>query len=375
MRFSDILGNEQAVKQVRHLIDADRLPHALLLYGEPGVPKLALARVMAQYLHCPHRHDGEPCGVCPSCRQHETMNHTDTFYSFPYWRKDKNSEACCDDFIERWREFLADCPVVEDYQHWLELLKNENSQPEILVRESANILRKMSMSSFTSKYKVSIIWLPEKLRDDAANKLLKLIEEPYDDCKFILVSDNAQGILGTIYSRTQRIELRRLSAPIVAQYLAQHYGMEAQDALAVAAPADGNINMALHSMRQDSELHEFHQVFVELMRLAYMRNLGKLRNWAERVADMKREKSRRFLSYCSRQVRENYIYNLHHPELNYLTREEQQFSSRFAPYINEANVERMSEQFRLAAQHIAGNGNSKIILFDMAVRITILIKV
>ena len=244
-----------------------------------------------------------------------------------------------------------------------------------MVRESANILRKMSLSSFTSKYKVSIIWLPEKLREDAANKLLKLIEEPYDDCKFILVSDSAKDVLGTIYSRTQRIELRRLSTPTVAQYLAGHYGMEMQDALAVAAPGDGNINLALHSMQQDSELHEFHQAFVELMRLAYVRNLSKLRNWAEQVADMKREKSRRFLDYSARQVRENFIYNLHHPELNYLTREEQQFSTRFAPYINEANVERMYDQFRLAAEHIAGNGNAKIVLFDMAVRITILIKV
>ena len=233
----------------------------------------------------------------------------------------------------------------------------------------------MSMSSFTSKYKVGIIWLPEKLREDAANKLLKLIEEPYDDCKFILVSDNAKAILGTIYSRTQRIEMRRLGTQRVAQYLVDRYGIDTQDALAVAAPADGNVLQAIHSMQQDSEVHEFHQAFVELMRLAYMRNLGMLRNWAERVADMKREKSRRFLDYAARQVRENFIYNLHHPDLNYLTREEQQFSTRFAPFINEANVERMYEQFRLAAEQIAGNGNAKIILFDMAVRITILIKV
>jgi len=375
MRFSDILGNGQAVEQVRNLIDNDRLPHALLLHGEPGVPKLALARVMAQYLHCTNRHDGEPCGICPACRQHESFNHTDTFFTFPYWRKDKNEDANCDDFLAHWREFLNDCPVVEDYQHWLEILKNENSQPRILVNESANILRKMSLSSFTAKYKVGIIWLPEKLRDDAANKLLKLIEEPYDDCKFILVSDNAKDILGTIYSRTQRIELRRLSTDTVAQFLAGRYGIEMQDALALAAPADGNVVMAMHNMQQDSEVHEFHQCFVQLMRLAYMRDLGKLRNWADGVADMKREKSRRFLSYAARQVRENFVYNLHRPELNYLTREEQQFSTRFAPFINEANVEAMLQQFTLASQHIAGNGNARVILFDMAIRITILIKV
>ena len=375
MKFSDILGNEQAVDRVRQLIDSDRLPHALLLHGEPGVPKLALARVMAQYLHCTNRHDGEPCGKCPSCKQHESFNHTDTFYSFPYWRKDKNSEATCDDFLDHWREFLADNPIVEDYQHWLEVLKNENSQPSILVKESGNILRKMSMSSFTAKYKASIIWLPEKLEEKAANKLLKLIEEPYDDCKFILVSDNAKGILPTIFSRVQRVEMRRLGVQQVADFLAQQYGIDPQDALAVAAPSDGNVIQAIHSLQEGNEGQEFHQYFVELMRLAYMRNLGKLKTWSERVAEMKREKSRRFLAYAARQVRENFVYNLRHPELNYLTREEQQFSTRFAPYINENNVEQMYEQFRLAAEHIAGNGNAKIALFDMAVRITILIKV
>lgn len=375
MKFSDLLGNSQAVDRVRALIDNARLPHALLLHGEPGVPKLALARVMAQYLHCTDRHDGEPCGHCPACRQHESFNHTDTFYSFPYWRKDKASESDCDEYLPLWREFLTSNPIVEDYQVWLEILKNENSQPHILVKESANIMRKMSMSAFTSRYKVSIIWLPEKLEEKAANKLLKLIEEPFDDCKFILVSDNAKEILPTIFSRTQRIELRRLGTQQVADYLMQQYALDPQDALAVAAPADGNVNQAIHSLQQDSEVHEFHQCFAELMRTAYVRNLGKLKVWAEGVADMKREKSRRFLQYAARQVRENFIYNLQHPELNYLTREEQQFSTRFAPYINEANVERMCEQFTLADGHIAGNGNAKLILFDMAVRITILIKV
>lgn len=375
MRFTDIIGNEQAVNHVRLLIDNDRLPHALLLHGEPGVPKLALARVMAQYLHCTQRHDGEPCGECPSCRQHQSHNHTDTFFSFPYWRRDKNSDAVCDDFLPQWREFLDDCALVEDYQHWLELLKNDNSQPQILVKESAAIMHKMSLSSFTSRYKVAIIWLPEKLREDAANKLLKLIEEPYDDCRFILVSDNAKAILPTVFSRVQRIELRRPATERIAAYLMQRYGLQHQDALAVAAPVDGNVLLAEHSLQHDSENHEFHACFVELMRMAYARNLGRLRQWADNVADMKREKSRRFLAYAARQVRENFVYNLHQPQLNYLTVEEQQFSTRFAPFINEANVERMHEQFTVAATHIAGNANARIVLFDMAVRITILIKV
>ena len=375
MRFSDTLGNRQAVDQVRRLIDSGRLPHALLLHGQAGVPKLALARAAAQYLHCSNRHDGEPCGVCPACRQHQSNNNTDTFFSFPYMKRDSNKDYVCDDFMQEWNTFLDDCPVVEDYRHWLTVLRNDNSQPQIFVPESSSIVRKMSLKAYTTRYKVLIMWLPEKMLDEAANKLLKLIEEPYDDCKFILVSDNSSEILPTIFSRTQRLELKRPSAQVIADYLMRTYGLNAQDAMAIAGPADGNVTLAEQTLDSDSENKEFHQRFVELMRLAYMRDLTKLKTWSERIADYKREKSRRFLNYAARQVRENFIYNLHQPALNYLTREEEAFSTRFAPYINTANVERMFAEFNRAETDIAGNVNARIVLFDLAVRITILIKV
>lgn len=372
MRFSEIVGNQKAVDQVRRLIDTGRLPHALLLHGQPGVPKLALARAMAQYLHCTNRHDGDACGVCPNCRQHQSHNSTDTSYSFPYLKRD--NESICDDFIDQWNEFLDTCPLVEDYQQWLAILHNENAQPQIFIKESSAIVRKMSVTSMTGNVKVHIMWLPEKMRDDTANKLLKIIEEPYDDCRFIFVSDFAQDILPTIFSRVQRIELKPLSSQEIADYLVAQHHIDPQDAIAVAGPSDGNIVMAENALEQSNENREFHERFVELMRLAYMRDLANLKLWAETVAEMKREKTRRFLTYCSRQVRENFFYNLHTPGLTFLTRDEEAFSTRFAPFINEANVERMNNEFNRAEADIKGNGNGKIVLFDLAITITILIK-
>jgi DNA polymerase-3 subunit delta' len=372
MKFSEVIGNEQAIGQIRRMIDTDRLPHALLLYGEQGVPKLALALAAAQYMHCRNHVDGDSCGVCPMCRQHQTFNQVDTHYSFPF--TDRKGAGCVsDDYIDEWREFIRDYPV-EDYQAWLSLLKNENKQPQIYVRESDNIIRKMTLSAYTSKYKVLVMWLPEKLNEDAANKLLKLIEEPYDDCKFILVSENEKGILGTILSRCQRIELRKPSTDMVAQYLCDRYGMDMQDALALASPADGNVTLAERMVQTGSEFHEFRERFIELMRLSYQRDLAKLKGWSEVVADMKREKTRRFLDYAVRQVRENFIYNLHNPALNYLTREEEAFSTRFSPFINERNVEGITAELQRAGTDIAGNGNAKLILFDLTIHLSMLIR-
>ena len=128
-------------------------------------------------------------------------------------------------------------------------------------------------------------------------------------------------------------------------------------------------------MELDSETKQFHQDFMQLMRMAYIRNLKELKVWSEHIADYKREKARRFLNYASRMVRENFIYNLHHPELSYQTAEEKTFSIKFAPYINEYNVEKLINEFDTAEKDIKMNGNIKLVLFDMAIKITILIKV
>lgn len=357
---------------MRTMIDSGRMPHALLLHGQPGVPKLALARAAAQYLDCTQRENGDSCGRCPSCLQHQSLNHADTFYSYPIVKKGENPVS--EDFSAEWKDFLNQCSLVEDYELWLSMLGNTNAQPIIYKTESDSIVRKMSMSAYSAKYKVLIMWLPEKMNQECANKLLKIIEEPNDDTRFILVSDNAHAILPTIFSRLQRVELFRPATQAIAAYLGEKYSVDTATAMALAAPADGNVLQAERNMQLDSETKEFHSYFMSLMRWAYSRDLASLKGWSEDVADFKREKSRRFLAYCSRMVRENFIFNLHEPQLNYLTSDEAKFSERFAPFINENNVEAMLQTFTDASTDIQGNANAKIVLFDTALKITILIK-
>jgi DNA polymerase III subunit delta' len=368
VKFSDVIGNESAKSRIKRFVDNNKIPHALLISGAPGIPKLAMAQATAQYIHCTNRTGGDSCGVCPSCIQHQTFNHADTFYSFPVVKT-----STSDDYIEQWRKFMAE-GVVENYEHWLTLLENDNAQPIIYAKESDAIIHKMSMMSYSSKFKVLIMWLPEKMNDECANKLLKMIEEPYADSIFILVSENSKALLPTIRSRCQEIELKKLTTDEIAGYLQNKYSIDPQEALALAAPVDGNIAEAEECMTLNSENKQFFKDFTQLMRMAYSRDMKGLKEWSEAVVLYKREKLRRFIKYACRMVRENFVYNLHTRGLNYLNKEEEQFSTRFAPFINENNVMQMIEELDKADSDIAGNANGKIVMFDFAIKVTILIK-
>lgn len=353
------------------MIDNDRMPHALLLEGPAGTGKFTLARATAQYLHCTRRHDGEPCGECPSCLQHQSFNHIDTIYSFPVLKS--AGGAVSDDFMKLWKDFLGESPYM-DFGLWQRMLGNPNGQPVIYVDESQDIIRKLSFTSHGSACKVVIMWLPEKVNVQCANKLLKLIEEPLPGVKFIFVSDNPAGILPTIYSRLQRIDIKRLGDAETGKYLENRYGLDPVDAMAVAHLAEGSILDADRILGEGREQHDHLELFQKLMRLAYQRKIALLKKWSQDVAALGREESAQFCSYCQRQTRENFIANLQIGSLNYLTREELAFSRNFSPFINERNVEQLSSVFDKAKEDILANGNGKIIFFDVAVKVILLLK-
>ena len=373
MKFSDIPAHETAKERIRAMVDADRIPHALLLEGPTGIGKFALARATAQYIHCENRRNGDSCGECPSCLQHASFNHIDTHFVFPIAKKKSGSPSFCDDFIEEWRNFLTDNPYM-DFQQWMTYLDSPKTQPLIYVDESDALIHKLSFTSHSSKYKIALLWLPERLHPSAANKLLKQIEEPFGDTLFIMVSNNSKEILPTIYSRVQRIELKRLSDEVIAQQLTSGYAIDQADAMAMAHLAEGDMIRAKNLLNQSSENHHFLQLFMALMRLAYQRHVKELKEWAANIAALNRETELRFLEYCMRLIRENFIMNLHIPTLNYMTKDEAAFGANFSRFINERNVLKITEELNNAAIDIAGNGNAKIVLFDMAVRMIILLK-
>lgn len=362
MKFADITGHDKAKRQLRQLIESDRIPHALLLSGPAGTGKLALARAFAQNVHCMHRTpDGDSCGECPACRQHQSHNHADTYFVFPVLKRD--GMAYSDEYISKWRQFLDEHKYA-GFGDWLTLLDAGNSQPTIYADEATEIIRKLSLSGYSSRYKIMIIWLPERLQEAAANKLLKIIEEPWEDTKFILVSNEPQNILPTIFSRTQRINLKPLSLAEMAQVVAAERGLEAEDAMKTAMLAEGNLNTALALTAAGSEHDEFRDLFQETMRLAYKRDIRALKDLSDRLASEGREKLRRMLAYFSRQVRENFICNFRLPQLNAMTDEEARFSRNFSPFINHLNAPALLESFDKASADIGRNANAKMVLLD-----------
>ncbi len=373
MKFSEILSHEGAKKKIRSFVDNERIPHAILIEGQPGIGKFALARAFAQYIHCENRQNGDSCGVCPSCIQHQTFNHIDTHFIFPIIKKGSGKSVVSDDYIDEWKDFLTQNPYM-DFDKWLQALDNVNAQPHIFVDESVDIIRKLNFTAHKAKYKVVLLWLPERMKIECANKLLKLIEEPHSDTIFIMVSNNSKQILSTIYSRVQRIELLRFGDEIIANYLVEKYAIDYNNALSIAHLAEGNINQAERELLFTKETSNFFSLFVELMRLAYQRKIYDLKRWSNDVALLGREQSIQFLNYCQRLIRENFVYNLNKKELNYLNTQEAQFSVNFARFITEKNVQKLIEVLNKAQIDISGNANAKIVFFDISVKIILLLK-
>lgn len=371
MKFSDIAGHEETKARLREMADADRIPHALLLEGPSGAGKFMLARAFAQYIHCENRREGDSCGVCPACVQHQNFCHIDTVYSFPVVKKSGRT-ALSDDYRDQFREFITESPYM-DFDQWVTKLDNVNAQPQIYVEEGAELLRRLTYMTRRSKFKVVLLWLPERLKEETANKLLKLVEEPYADTKFIMVSNNPRQILPTIYSRTQRIAVRRYSDEELEQVLAGQ-GMDAAEAADMARIADGSVTQAWKIAHVSAERRKYFDLFAELMRKAYARKVLELRSWSKAVAEMGREPEMQFIDYCCRLIRESFIMHLHVDQLLTLSKAEREFVQRFFPFINEKNVVDMIELFDRSRRDIAGNGNAKIIFFDLAVRVIMLIR-
>lgn len=373
MKFSDIPGHEDVKQRLRQMVDSGRLPHAIVLEGPPGIGKMMLARAMAQYIHCQRRHDGDSCGKCPQCHQHEAHNNLDTFYSFPVVKRGSGKTSLSKDFMPEFTQFIDEHPLM-DMDQWLARLENVNAQPAMYVEEGEELTRAMSLTAQVSEHKVVVMWLPERMQEATANKLLKLVEEPFPDTVFIMTSDHPQRILPTIYSRVQRVPVRRFTTDELTQILIKNYGLASTEAAEAARLGEGSILGALKVSQGAADNAQALGAFQEVMRDAFTRNLSHMKAWAANQASLGREGAVAWLRYAQHLVRENYLLSLQQPSLQRLTATEKEWSQRFSPYVNERNVEAIMALFDEAITDIQGNANGKIVFFDTALRLAMLIK-
>ena len=380
MQFSKVIGQRESISRLLQLVEEQRVPHALLFTGPAGCGKLALALAFASYL-LGERHNGHSL----LSNEAATLNaeamlakwqHPDLHFSYPVIRPKGTSSdrhITSDDFASEWRTLISKSPYFTMNQ-WMNAMSAENQQAAIYEAESDALTHDLNMKSALGGYKVSLIWLPERMNATCANKLLKLLEEPPQQTIFLLVSEAPELLLETIRGRVQRFDVHRISTPDIEQALCSQRGIDPDLAQRVAHAAAGNWLTATEELRSDSENRQFFDLFVSLMRQAYMRDVRGLKAWGEETAALGREKQRRMLVYFLYLVRENFMSNFKQPELNYMTQEEEKFSHKFGRFINERNVVEMAELLQHTHRDIGQNANAKIQLFNLALNMTILLR-
>ena len=372
MKFSEVIGQAEVKQHLLQMVHEDKLPHALMFCGPQGAGKLPLALAFAQYLLCENPSQEESCQQCSSCRMLEQWSHPDLHFSFPVCKKKSTDHPVSDDFLPEWREQLS-TSVYFDTENWLNDIKAENQQIVHYVYESDSLQKKLALKANQGGRKVIVLWLPERMNIEMANKLLKLIEEPPQKTHFLLVSEEPDMVLSTIQSRVQRINVPALKEEEISHALQYNLSLPPDEANVMAHVAQGSYTEALKRIEAGNEEQLFFELFKQLMRQSYMRKIKELRHWADTVSELGRERQKRLLVFYQRQIRENFIFNVHRHDLNYETTEENDFSINFARFINEKNVIKIMDELSDAQRDIEQNVNPRMVFFDFALKMIVLL--
>ena len=367
MRWSEVIGQKEVQERLMQMVSEDRLPHALMLCGPQGAGKMAIAMAFA----CRLLDDGR----ASSKAMLEKLEHPDLHFTYPTIKLPSMSadhKPISEDFAKEWHELVMDGPYFTMDQ-WMQAMGGENQQAIITAGESDHLVRKLSLKSSQGGYKISLVWLPERMNIECANKLLKLIEEPPQQTVFIMVCEEPDKLLETIRSRVQRIDVKKIDDASIERALVERRGVSDDAAHRIARLANGNWLKALEELQVGSENEQFLDLFISLMRLAYQRKIKDLRKWSEVMAGFGREKQKRWLAYFLKMIRENFMYNFHQEELTYMTQKEEDFARNFARFVNEANVMPINDLANKAIRDIGQNANGKIVFFDFCLQMIVLL--
>lgn len=373
MQFSDIIGQDHVKQLLARQLEEDRVPHAQLFCGPEGSGKLPMALAMATALLCRNRSSIAPCGTCNDCKMMEHFAHPDLHFVMPSTKAKEQETGLSLKYLSDFRAQLNE-NVWFSNMEWLQRIGLEKKNPLIYESQCDDLVQEISLvAQKPGGYKVVIIWQADRMNADFANKLLKTLEEPTPRTVIILTTDKPELLLDTIKSRCQTIVFPPLQQGALEEMLIQHNGLSAADARMVAHASQGSYTRALSHICADHENSEFFDIFVETMRLCYMRKVKELNEMAENLSRWNRPKAIRYLQYCQHLVRENFIYNLGISELNYQSQKEAAFSKNFARFINERNVEDITRELSDAERDIERNISARMVFFDLHLKLIVLI--
>ncbi len=373
MQFKEVIGNSEIKKALIHEAHSDRVSHAQMLLGPEGAGKLNLAIAFAQFLLCDDPSENDSCGKCPHCLKMNNLVHPDLHFVFPVVASKTNKIGSSKDRLNEWNVFVQKRKYF-NLRQWQESLDEMGKKASISVEESRQILKRLSLKSYSGKYKIMIIWLPEKMNTQAANKLLKLLEEPPEKTLFFLISDNAESILATILSRTQIIRVPSVNTTEINDFLVKEYHIDSDAANSAASLSQGNVAEAIEIIQGAKSQQIFFNLFVKMMRAAYTANPLELMEISDEAAALDKENQKNFIKYGLHIFRESIILNYMKGELVNLRAEERSFLEKFARFINNQNISELIEEFNTAFYHLERNANPKILFADVLIKLTKLIK-
>lgn len=375
MLFKEILGLSHIKNHLTSSADAGRIPHAQLFVGPEGCGTLPMALAYAQYILCGNRDKENDTGDHGCNLKFNSLSHPDVHFVFPVSNSDKvKSHAISDNYLEEWRKFVREQPYGNLFD-WYRSIGIDNKQGQIGVDEAQDMVKKLSFKSYEGGYKVMIIWMADKMNTPTANKLLKMIEEPPHKTLLILIAEDEGQIIETIRSRCQILHFPPVAEEAIVRALEER-GMAREDALRISQEANGNFNKALDFMNNDSEDLVFGKWFVQWVRTAFKAKGNKeaihdLISWSESVAKTGRETQKKFLDYCISVMRQALLINYNVGELAFMRLQVEGFQlQKFAPFVHGNNILSIVQELEDASYHIERNGNSKLILMDLSIKLT-----
>jgi DNA polymerase-3 subunit delta' len=368
--FKDIIGQHEAKAKLLSMFADNRIPHALMLTGPDGSGNLLAAFAFIQYVFCTQKKDTDSCGTCPSCLKISKLSHPDLHIVFPIAKS--SDVKTSNDLLIEFRESFLENPYITIHD-WFNNLSAENKQPLIPTDEAGSILKKLSYTSYEGGYKVMLIWQPETMNAEAANKLLKILEEPPEQTLFILVCNQPDKLLTTILSRVQQLLFLKINPEDISSGLINQFGCQEKQAKEAAFMCDGNYREAQLLLLQHEEEHGFLQLFRNFMMIALNFDAIKAVAWIDENARVGRERQKQFLQYGLEIFRDCLMHNFGSADLVRLSGEEKTFVTKFSKFIHHRNYEKITTEFNSSFYYIERNANPKILFMDLIMKINELI--